>query len=131
MIDDNELKIIAISFKCSVPTPGVLLLLFRTFMLLMWLTLLMWLGLTGPAVMLGVPLQVRSWSRSPRESRHKSGLLPTRHRLGLGLLESRDPCLSDAASSSLSMLRLKSCSFSEEASFSLNKNTYTFKFDLF
>lgn len=34
-----------------------------------------------------------------------------------------DPCFSCAASSSLSMLRLSSCSFSDDASFSLKTNT--------
>lgn len=117
-------------------TPGVLLLLLIAFMLLMWFALLRWLTLliwvefemllVGLVMMFGVPLQVRSRSRSPRESRQRSGLLAmlTRHRLGLGLLLSADPCLSDAASSSLSMLRLNSCSFSEDASFSLWTHKY-------
>lgn len=117
--------------KIDIPTPGVLLLLLIAVTLLMWLELVMWLTLpmwlglgmilVGLAAMLGVPLQTRSWSRSPSESRQRSGLLPTlrRHWLGLTLLVSADACFSNAASSSLSMLRLSSCSFSEDASFSL------------
>ena len=74
-----------------------------------------------------VPLQAGSRSKRPRESRQRSGLFPRLTRHGLGLLVSADPCLSDAASSSLSMLRLNSCSFSDDASFSLHtkgKNTF-------
>ncbi|TNN79408.1 hypothetical protein EYF80_010432 [Liparis tanakae] len=85
----------------------------------MWLLPAMWLGLctllAGPADRAGPPLQDLSRSRRPRESRQRSGLFPrlTRHRLGL--LASAGPCLSEAASSSLSMLRLNSCSFSDDA----------------
>lgn len=114
------------------PTPGVLLLLLIAFTLLMWLVLAMWLGLkmllSWPAAMVGVLLQPRSRSTRPRESRQRSGLFPglTRHKLGL--LVSADPCFSDAASSSLSMLRLNSCSFSDDASFSLHiKETHIFE----
>lgn len=116
-------------YKFLFPTPGALLLLLIVFTLLMWLVLVMWLVdgmlLAWLAVMVGVPLHIRSRSTRPRDSRQRSGLLPrlTRHRFGLRLLESAEPCLSDAASSSLSMLRLNSCSFSDDASFSLRAHT--------
>lgn len=93
-------------------------------LLLIAVTLLMWLA---PwmllADMAGPPLPDLSRSKRPSESRQRSGLFPrlTRHRPGL--LASADPCLSDAASSSLSMLRLSSCSFSDDASFSLRAET--------
>lgn len=112
------------------PTPGVLLVLLIAFMLLMWLVLAMWFGLrmllSWPAAMVGVLLQPRSWSTRPRESRQRSGLFPELTRHKLGLLVSPEPCFSDDASSSLSMLRLSSCSFSDDASFSLHTegNTY-------
>lgn len=116
--------------KLHLPTPGVLLLLLLIeFMLLMWLELATLLELgalwSWPAVTPGVLPQPRSWSSRARESRQRSGLLPTSKRLWLGLFASVAACLSDAASSSLSMLRLNSCSFSDDASFSLHrKETY-------
>lgn len=129
----NHTSTLVRSFKkLHLPTPGVLLLLLIEFMLLMWLELATLLGLSvfwsWQAAVLGVLLQPRSWSTRPRESRQRSGLLPTLTRFRLGLFVSADPCLSDAASSSLSMLRLSSCSFSDDASFSLHrKETETFK----
>lgn len=91
----------------------------------MWLELATLLELSAlwswPAVTPGVLLQPRSWSMRARESRQRSGLLPTSRRFWLGLFASVEPCLSDAGSSSLSMLRLNSCSFSDDASFSLHR----------